>query len=166
MTPTATLTLGPPPTSLEALLDPENAPYTPPSSILGDVNAKVAHEKIERSPHSIAEIVTHLNFGNRRLLQFARGENPPQLKCAADTWPSVEPEDWTVLRSAYLESLQQLRDLAKRPEILEQPVQPDSNRTVGYHITRILVHNAHHLGQVILLRQLMDAWPPKDGGGT
>jgi hypothetical protein len=28
------------------------------------------------------------------------------------------------------------------------------------------VHNAHHLGQIILLRQLFGAWPPPSGRFT
>jgi uncharacterized damage-inducible protein DinB len=27
-------------------------------------------------------------------------------------------------------------------------------------------HNAHHLGQIITLRQLMGLWPPRSGGFT
>jgi len=30
----------------------------------------------------------------------------------------------------------------------------------------VATHNAHHLGQVILLRQLTGAWPPPAGSWT
>ena len=30
----------------------------------------------------------------------------------------------------------------------------------------VATHNAHHLGQVILLRQLLGAWPPPAGSWT
>jgi len=38
-----------------------------------------------------------------------------------------------------------------------------SRRDVLVHVA---THNAHHLGQVILLRQLLGVWPPPSGSWT
>jgi hypothetical protein len=37
---------------------------------------------------------------------------------------------------------------------------PLANYTVGDAITHIAIHNTHHLGQIIILRQMLGAWPP------
>ena len=41
-----------------------------------------------------------------------------------------------------------------------------ANYTVQQALAHIAVHNAHHLGQVVTLRQLMGQWPPPAGSWT
>ena len=43
---------------------------------------------------------------------------------------------------------------------------PLAHYTVGTALVHIAQHNSHHLGQVILLRQLMALWPPPAGSWT
>ena len=38
--------------------------------------------------------------------------------------------------------------------------------TVADAIHHVAQHNAHHLGQVVLMRQLMGEWPPPSGGSN
>jgi uncharacterized damage-inducible protein DinB len=43
---------------------------------------------------------------------------------------------------------------------------PLANYTVRDAVTHVAQHNAHHLGQVIVLRQMMECWPPPSGSWT
>jgi hypothetical protein len=38
--------------------------------------------------------------------------------------------------------------------------------TVREQLENLAAHNAYHLGRVVLLRQLHNAWPPPTGGFT
>jgi hypothetical protein len=38
--------------------------------------------------------------------------------------------------------------------------------TIGDVLVHLAQHNAHHLGQVVVLRQLLDRWPPAAGSWT
>jgi hypothetical protein len=37
--------------------------------------------------------------------------------------------------------------------------------TVGYLICDVALHNAYHLGQIVLLRCQLGLWPPQGGKG-
>jgi uncharacterized damage-inducible protein DinB len=43
---------------------------------------------------------------------------------------------------------------------------PLAHHTVREALVHVAMHNAHHLGQVITLRQLLGAWPPPAGSYT
>jgi uncharacterized damage-inducible protein DinB len=43
---------------------------------------------------------------------------------------------------------------------------PLAHHTIGDALLHVSVHNSHHLGQVIVLRQLMGCWPPPAGRHT
>jgi uncharacterized damage-inducible protein DinB len=43
---------------------------------------------------------------------------------------------------------------------------PLTHYTIADALTHVATHNAHHLGQVILLRQLAGTWPPPAGSWT
>jgi uncharacterized damage-inducible protein DinB len=38
--------------------------------------------------------------------------------------------------------------------------------TVGEALVHVSTHNSYHLGQVIVLRQMLGAWPPPAGSYT
>lgn len=147
---------------LERLLD-EGSAFVPPSGALEALSAEVACQRVETSPHSVAEIVAHMVFWQGYTLALARGEQATVPEHAADGWPSVTPEDWDVLRLNFLEGLAETKRVA-REEDLERLVR--GRDTLGYELSLHVIHNAVHLGQVILLRRMLGAWPPPAGGDT
>lgn len=82
----------------------------------------------------------------------------------------MSPIPWEMVRSRFTDGLQQLAALGERD--VARPVTPPIefpplvNYTVGDALVHVATHNAHHLGQVILLRQLLGAWPPPAGSWT
>jgi hypothetical protein len=156
------LLFGPPPQALERLLS-EGSAFVPPSRALDGLSADLACRRVEGSPHTIAEIVAHLRFWQSYTRALARGEHPALPAHAAGGWPAVGEGDWDVLHHSFLEGLTELRRVA-REEDLSRPVR--GNETLGYELTLHVVHNAVHLGQVILLRRMLGAWPPPGGGDT
>jgi uncharacterized damage-inducible protein DinB len=43
---------------------------------------------------------------------------------------------------------------------------PLASYSIGDVLVHVATHNSHHLGQVIVLRQLMGKWPPPAGSWT
>ncbi len=115
------------------------------------------------APHTIAEIVAHLHYWQNYTLALARGEPVAQPTHAAEGWPSAQPEDWENLRAAFLVGLAETKQLAREADLSRLVRGRD---TLGYELTLHVMHNAVHLGQVILLRQLLGTWPPEGGGDT
>ncbi|HUB52846.1 MAG TPA: hypothetical protein VL986_11885, partial [Terracidiphilus sp.] len=47
-----------------------------------------------------------------------------------------------------------------------RPGQPTRTMTVLEQLENLAAHNAYHLGRIVLLRQLLGAWPPPSGGDS
>jgi hypothetical protein len=92
---------------------------------------------------------------------------------AAEGWPAVTPGSWPGLQQQFVDGLLQLTawadaagdtlDTPLRPAIEFPPLAHYTKRDVLVHVA---THNAHHLGQVILVRQVLGAWPPPAGSWT
>jgi uncharacterized damage-inducible protein DinB len=157
--------LGPPPAALEHLLAEENMEFTPFSRALDDIPWPIASTK-QDSGHSIAEILGHMRFWQRRILDLAAGEEPAAVPNAAVGWPPVSEAEWPGLVASYLDGLESLRKVAREGWRLDEQVRPGQRPTLGYLIVSHFAHEAHHLGQIILLRRQLGTWPPPGGGDS
>ena len=91
---------------------------------------------------------------------------------AAQGWPAVTAADWDPLRARFLEGLNAAVAIAEDADRSSSPLTPPiefpplANYTIGEALTHVAVHNAHHLGQIITLRQVLGRWPPPSGAWT
>jgi uncharacterized damage-inducible protein DinB len=91
---------------------------------------------------------------------------------AASGWPAVAPGSWNDVESRFREGLDRAVALGDDTSRLDRPITPAiqfppiANYTVRDGLVHIATHNAHHLGQVIVLRQMMGLWPPPAGSWT
>lgn len=144
--------------------------YLAPEKALEGLSAAQAERHVTGTPHSIAEIVAHLGFWQDWFYRRCLGQAAPMVSSAAIGWPAVPADSWPVVRSGFLNRLQQLAVLADGN--LTKPVTPAiqfpplATYTVGDALVHVATHNSHHLGQVIVLRQLLGAWPPPAGSWT
>jgi len=158
--------LAPRPEFLQFLLADGVGGFTPFARALDGLSPEDAVRKPEGSPHSVAEVVAHMVFWQERFLQMVDGGEPTPVPTASVGWPSVTADDWPGLVARYLAGLERYRSIAQDAEELRRPLVPGRDRTVGAAIASYYVHDAHHLGQVILLRRMIGAWPPPGGGDT
>ena len=142
----------------------ETLAYMAPAKALEALPTEVAERQLPGAPHSIAEIVAHMNFWQNWFLERAQGIPSPMAAHAAEGWPPVAPGSWLALCAEFLAGLVQAEKLDPA-----QPVTPPfdfpsmAHYNTGDLVVHLAAHNAHHMGQVILLRQLMGAWPPPAG---
>ena len=141
-----------------------------PDKALDGLDPTAATAHVPGAPHSIAEIVAHMAFWQDWFYFRCSGNALPMVASAAAGWPAVTPDAWPAIRSQFLERLEQLASLSDGDVL--KPVQPPidfpplATYTIGAALVHVATHNAHHLGQVILLRQLQGAWPPPAGSWT
>lgn len=141
--------------------------YLPPRKVLEGLSASDAERRIEGAPHSVAAIVAHMSFWQDWFLKRTAGEPVPAPEHASSGWPAVAPGAWPELRDRFLAGLEQAAAL--NPEAAIDPpleIPPMAQYSVGDVIVHLAGHTAHHMGQVILLRQLMGRWPPPAGSFT
>jgi len=146
--------------------------YIQPAVALDDLAADDAMRKVAGAPHCVAEIVAHLAFWQAWFLARCNGEGRPMVAAAADGWPDVDAAGWIPLRARFLHGLDAAVALSEDAARVERPISPAIDfpplaaYTVRDALTHTAVHNAHHLGQVVTLRQMMGRWPPPAGPWT
>jgi hypothetical protein len=135
--------------------------FSEPAAILAGLSAESACREVSGCPHTIAQLVRHLHFWQQRRLEFARGGDPllpTGFELGVDDFETVSQEDWPALRDAFLASFADLLACAEQPELVRR--EPVADRNVGYMLASHALHNAYHLGQIVLLRRLMGDWHP------
>jgi len=132
--------------------------FANPAGILAGLSGEQACARVPGAPHSIADLVSHMLFWQERRTAFGRGENPPWEEVEAGDWRGVEPEDWDALRARLLDGFEALAACAGDRAALDADL--SHGRNFGLSLASQTLHNAHHLGQIILLRQLLGLWPP------
>jgi uncharacterized damage-inducible protein DinB len=144
--------------------------YLPPEKLLDGLRVELAERRPAGAPHSIAALVAHLAFWQDWFYDRCVGLATPMPQSAASGWPAVAPGTWPTTREKFLSRLNQLAEISE--EVAATPLSPAiefpplANYTVGDALIHVATHNSHHLGQIVLLRQLLGAWPPPAGSWT
>jgi uncharacterized damage-inducible protein DinB len=141
--------------------------FVPPAQILAGVSAEDAARRIAGVSHSIVEIVAHLVFWQNWLISRCSGVAIPAPAHAPEGWPAAAAADWEPMRREFIAGSDRARRLPAEGRIdppIESP--PMAAYTIADALVHLSLHNAHHLGQIVILRQALGAWPPPDGGFT
>ncbi len=141
--------------------------HMPPDQVVAGLSAEDAARRVPGVNHSIVEIVAHMLFWQSWFLNRCSGIPVPAAAHAAEGWPTVTAADWVRVRDQFLQDLSRAVDLPARGRIdppLEFP--PIADYGVEDTLTHVAQHNAHHLGQVVTLRQALGLWPPPGGSYT
>ena len=151
--------------------------HVDPVACVEDVPADMAGRKIDGYPHSIWQIVGHLNYWMDYELRRIEGELPAYPGHAIESWPeSARPksdDEWknTVTRFASL--LARFAVLSNsRQAVLDRqveathPAHSAQSSTVQAVLWQTVAHNSYHVGQIAMLRRCFGAWPPPSGSDT
>jgi uncharacterized damage-inducible protein DinB len=148
----------------------------PAAHILEGLSEDLAHRAIPNTPHTIYEELWHLAFWQQVTLDWVRGIETPFPGKPTDGFPPKEdlnPETFAQLRDRFLQSGDQAAaaaaDAANLDRSIRCPSRPGSPTrimSIRDQLISLAAHNSYHLGRIVLLRQLHQAWPPASGGFT
>lgn len=157
---------------LTGLLNGEGG-FHGPAVVLDGLSAQQAVAKPNGLPHSIAEIVAHMCFWQEWFNHCARIGFSGAPEHAAEGWPAVSADGWDGLRERYLASIDEAKGIVAASASLGEALLPPgveipflAKESRGSAILHAAVHSAHHLGQIVTLRQLQGLWPPPAGSMT
>jgi hypothetical protein len=145
----------------------------PPAFILEGLTADQAHRRIPHAPHTIFEELWHITFWQQVSLDWVRGLETPFPAHAAVGFPSEAAlnEGWDELRGRFFRGNDGAAGIAgdsARLDLLircpSRPGKPIRTMTVREQLENLAAHNHYHFGRIVLLRQLLGAWPPTSGG--
>jgi hypothetical protein len=120
--------------------------------------------KVPGSPHTAWQMLEHLRIAQWDIVGFSRDPKHVSPDFPAGYWPAVAtPPDeaaWDASVRAYHNDAEEMRKLILDPKTdLFAKIPNSSGKTILREALLLIDHNAYHLGQLVLLRRLLDAWP-------
>jgi hypothetical protein len=118
----------------------------------------------EGLPHSAWQLLAHMRIALWDILQFSRAAKHKSPVWPKGYWPeTVEPptsDAWDSSVSAFLEDLESMRSLiTDKSQDLFAPIPHGQGQTLLREALLVADHNAYHLGQLVLVRRALGAWP-------
>ena len=116
-------------------------------------------------PYSPWQLVEHLRITQHDILDFCENPKYQELSWPKDYWPpSPEPpsaEAWTESIRAFERDRAALQRLSRNPAVnLESTIPHGQGQTYLREVLLAADHTAYHVGELIVVRRLLGAWPP------
>jgi uncharacterized damage-inducible protein DinB len=149
--------------------------HADPIACVEDISAELAARQVAGCPHSIGQLVFHINYWMEYELRRIRGQRPKYPEHNSESFPAATLGDaeWDRLRTRMAELLGEFAALAKSsPQELKREVESahegDKNvaSTVEAVLWQMVAHTSYHVGQIVVIRRVLGAWPPRGGGDT
>ena len=139
------------------------------SAAIDGMDWRLAGVRPPGAPHSVFRVLNHMIYWQDVFLQRLTGAYAPSPAHAIDGWPGEDaPRDaaqWTAAVERFNQGLVALQALIN-PDTLDDVLPNWNYRTRAEAIANVASHNSYHLGQLVLLRRMLGAWPPPTGGDT
>jgi len=115
-------------------------------------------------PYSAWQLLEHLRRTQLDILEFCRNPDYQELDWPADYWPREaappDEEAWDRSVASYLADRAELARMAEDPAIdLFARIPHGSGQTYLRELLLVADHNSYHIGELILLRRVLGAWP-------
>jgi uncharacterized damage-inducible protein DinB len=151
--------------------------HVDPLACVEDLSAELAARNVAGFPHSIGQLVFHMNYWMSYELRRIRGERPVYPEHAAESFPVAgtprDAAEWDQLRRDFAWLLAEYAKLAASPRAeLDRQIESareDDKKTAGTLeavLWQMVAHTSYHVGQVALVRRALGAWPPCGGGDS
>ena len=134
-----------------------------------DVVANFPADKINVNPPNVPytpwHLIEHLRITQWDILDYTRNPNYKEISWPVDYWPSRDAKTdmagWQKTIDQFLADFAEMRAIVADPKTdLYAPIPHGySGHTVLREALLLADHNAYHIGELGILRQVMDAWP-------
>jgi uncharacterized damage-inducible protein DinB len=143
-----------------------NGWFVATKNAIAGVTAEQAEWKPAGADNSIREIINHLNYYNNAYLQRFKGLDFEYKVADNDqTFDEGEAATWEAEAVRFDAILSELRsELEKADESKFEELAPPNNEMKWKALlSNINAHNAHHGGQIVLMRKLQGSWNSEKG---
>ena len=130
--------------------------------------AEFPHEAInQRVPDSVYtpwHLLEHIRFAQADILEYMRNRDYLEPSWPDEYWPPrdavASPAEFRATVDGFLQDRAALRDVVADPSTDLFAVIPGTPAHTVFREIRIIgAHNAYHLGEFAILRQVMGTWP-------
>jgi hypothetical protein len=130
-------------------------------STLRDFPRKLRGSKPEGSPHTPWQLLEHIRIAQWDIVEFSRNAKHKSPKWPEEYWPATEapPNDkaWDESVKQTLAGLQAMCDLVRDPKRdLLAKIPHGDGQTLFREALLMADHNAYHLGELVILRRILE----------
>ncbi|TXT54591.1 MAG: hypothetical protein BAJATHORv1_60088 [Candidatus Thorarchaeota archaeon] len=149
---------------IETLAKGLKAKYThvDPIRALQAISIDKVVEKPNPQTRSIFELLHHVVLWQNLTIEALQGHDVIWPKKGED-WPksnAVSKEGWKELVEEFTQGLERAEIVAEMLES-ETPIPAWENMSASNGLLVLVQHNSYHMGQIVLLRQVLGIWPPE-----
>lgn len=117
----------------------------------------------EGAPHSVWELVEHIRLAQRDILDFCRDADYQARSWPDEYWPNTPAPPsataWNDSIARYHTDVAAFQQFVRDPAFDPFATVPWGNgQTLMREVVLTADHTAYHVGQIVLVRQLLGAW--------
>jgi len=118
------------------------------------------------TPYTPWQLLEHLRIAQWDILEFSRDATHVSPPWPDGYWPEHDhprnPAQWDKSVADFTRDLEAMKALVSNPSTdLYAPIPHGTGQTILREALLVADHNAYHVGQLVLLRRIMDAWKAK-----
>lgn len=132
--------------------------------VVEGVPAELRGIRPEGLPYSLWELLEHVRFAQRDILDFCRDPEYREPKWPDAYWPETPAPPsagaWEAAVRQVREDRNAMKTLATDPKVdLFVTIPHGSGQTYLREVLLAADHTAYHVGQMVLIRRLLGIWP-------
>jgi uncharacterized damage-inducible protein DinB len=158
------------PVILEHALDGTYAHVTPQAAFDG-LNIELAGRKINGCLHTIWQLLNHMIYWQDIFIAKVLGKEELKHDTASEGWTvSESPKDAIELNETlrrFFDGIEYAKMLAKAGSTTLEIEITAKGPVNGYDaLHSMALHNSYHIGEIVMIRRMLNSWPPPAGGMT
>lgn len=151
-----------------ALIDGRGA-HMPYDDAVADFPAEAINDRAPNVAYTPWHLLEHLRLTQRDILDYIRDPGHESPPWPVGYWPAAEavatPQQFQATIDGFKADRAALRTLVADPQTdLLAPLPGTPGHTVLREARLVGDHNAYHIGEFAILRQVMGTWPPDRKG--
>lgn len=121
-------------------------------------------------PYSPWHLLEHLRLTQRDILDFIRDPHYQERRWPEDYWPApdatTDSAGWVATVEGFGTDFAAICAIADDPKSdLHAPIPQGDGQTILRELLLVADHNAYHIGEFAILRQIMGTWPAHHDAG-
>jgi uncharacterized damage-inducible protein DinB len=131
---------------------------------VADLPAELRGARAAGAPHTAWRLIEHMRIAQWDILEFSRNPKHVSPSFPDGYWPKGDAppneEAWDRSLTAFRSDLKAMQDLVANPSTdLFARITHGEGQTILREALLVADHNAYHLGQLVMLRRVLGAWP-------
>lgn len=112
-------------------------------------------------------VLEHIRRTQHDILDFSVNPDYKELEWPKDYWPMKDEkatkEKWDTTIEHFIQDRDQLKKVIEDPEFdLYKKIEGGTGQTIFREIVVVIDHNAYHIGEFAIMRQVLGAWDKKN----